>query len=292
MAGASTVWREDAARLFVGDAGSMTCLHTDLVPQLELCLAVSGTKLMGVSGWRNTQRLMRFNAEERPRFQETRVPADRELAPHELKLLTNATISLTVSRPGDLLMFSSAGAHFATNGAAGLNAALFHGALTAAAVPRLCAAAVRDQQRQEVDAEEDDVEEDEEEARYRFHLSAADLVLDPPRDASAVSNVYQAVFGLPERGTPSSSTRPPSSSQGSAALPKSWKQRDATSLHYAERKFEQNLENMEMALEHAKLALFGDDGSFHPEELYPGEDDGPCEIHGMGKSGQSALLDI
>ena len=44
-------------------------------------------------------------------------------------------------QPSDLLVFSSAALHFASNDAAGMSAALYHGILTRATLPRLQAAA-------------------------------------------------------------------------------------------------------------------------------------------------------
>ena len=38
------VWQEGFARLFLGDPGSMTCLHVDLLPQLEFCHMLAGAK--------------------------------------------------------------------------------------------------------------------------------------------------------------------------------------------------------------------------------------------------------
>jgi hypothetical protein len=65
------------------------------------------------------------------------VPTDRPLKLHESCLLNDAAVSIAAVRPGDLLVFSSAALHFATNGAAGLNAALYHGMVTEASLPRL-----------------------------------------------------------------------------------------------------------------------------------------------------------
>ena len=45
--------------------------------------------------------------------------------------------------PGDLCVFSSAALHFASNGADGVSAALFHGIVTDASLPRLVEAARR-----------------------------------------------------------------------------------------------------------------------------------------------------
>ena len=52
-------------------------------------------------------------------------------------MLAEPELSVVLLRPGDALCFSSAAFHFASNGADGLSIALYHGAVTAAAVPRL-----------------------------------------------------------------------------------------------------------------------------------------------------------
>eukprot|EP00951_Prasinocladus_malaysianus_P005420 scaffold38431_cov41-Prasinocladus_malaysianus.AAC.1 len=39
------IWQEPFSRLFLGDKGSMTCLHVDLLPQLEFCHVLAGTKV-------------------------------------------------------------------------------------------------------------------------------------------------------------------------------------------------------------------------------------------------------
>lgn len=75
--------------------------------------------------------------------QETRVPATGVLQPHELGLLEDPGITLGILGAGDIGMFSSGSAHFATNGAKGVNAALYHGWLTPATVPYLCDAALK-----------------------------------------------------------------------------------------------------------------------------------------------------
>lgn len=39
------LWQEEFARLFLGDPGSMTCLHVDLIPQVEFCHMLVGAKV-------------------------------------------------------------------------------------------------------------------------------------------------------------------------------------------------------------------------------------------------------
>ena len=62
---------------------------------------------------------------------------------HETALLGDHEISVACVLPGDLLCFSSAALHFATNGADGMNAALYHGMVTHASLPRLEEVAAR-----------------------------------------------------------------------------------------------------------------------------------------------------
>ena len=102
-------------RLFLGDAGSVTCAHIDLVPQLEMAHALCGTKFVGVASHAATPRLLREHAaggvgaggewgddgEESEEEEDnegdvyaTRVPTDRPLQPHEARLLGDAAISL------------------------------------------------------------------------------------------------------------------------------------------------------------------------------------------------------
>lgn len=56
-------------------------------------------------------------------------------------LVDDDSITIAALRPGDALAFSSGAAHFVTNGADGLSAAVYHGLITRATVPRLRAAA-------------------------------------------------------------------------------------------------------------------------------------------------------
>jgi hypothetical protein len=168
-------WYERETKAFVGDAGSMTCAHVDIAPQLECAHGLHGVKFVGVGTHEETPRLLDEHAAETPgaamggsrseaaKSEEgdsgsdedddgweygddddeeeegvaTSVPTDRPLKLHESCLLNDAAVSIAAVRPGDLLVFSSAALHFATNGAAGLNAALYHGMVTEASLPRL-----------------------------------------------------------------------------------------------------------------------------------------------------------
>ena len=55
----------------------------------------------------------------------------------EAALLSDGEVSVACVLPGDVCVFHSACLHFASNGADELSAALFHGIVTAAALPRL-----------------------------------------------------------------------------------------------------------------------------------------------------------
>jgi len=156
---ASLLWCERAARLFLGDAGSLTCCHTDLVPQLEMAHGLAGVKLLGVASHTATPRLSARHAaapctgdEEEEKDEDesyddddddfdeagaTRVPTDRPLLADEASLLRDGDMSIVALYPGDMLAFSSGALHFASNGAAGFNAALYHGGITAGVLPRL-----------------------------------------------------------------------------------------------------------------------------------------------------------
>ena len=56
--------------------------------------------------------------------------------------MNDDSMTIAALRPGDAIAFSSGAAHFVANGADGLSAAVYHGLITRAAVPRLRAAAV------------------------------------------------------------------------------------------------------------------------------------------------------
>ena len=72
------------------------------------------------------------------------MPTDRPLRAEEETLLRDGDMSLVALHPGDMLAFSSGAMHFASNGAAGLNAALYHGGITPSLLPRLRSAAEGD----------------------------------------------------------------------------------------------------------------------------------------------------
>ena len=117
------LWRERTPRLFLGDAGSATCAHVDMVPQLEFAHALCGTKFLGVASHGATPSLLREHAAvassggEESRWGEsedggdggdeddeesdvfaTRVPTDRPLQPHEVRLLEDADVSMLCLR--------------------------------------------------------------------------------------------------------------------------------------------------------------------------------------------------
>ena len=48
---AATVWREERATVFVGDAGSGTPPHHDIVAQIELCHVMRGSKMLAAAPW-------------------------------------------------------------------------------------------------------------------------------------------------------------------------------------------------------------------------------------------------
>mmetsp|Transcript_30281 Transcript_30281/g.85590 ORF Transcript_30281/g.85590 Transcript_30281/m.85590 type:complete len:344 (+) Transcript_30281:1353-2384(+) len=176
------VWQEDFSRLFLGDPGSITCLHVDLLPQLEFCHMLSGYKILGATSWMQSSRLMEKYGGSRGAISDLAedgdqgddgeeavfIPSDKQLLPEEQELLEDPSVSLALAHPGDAVVFSSAAAHFATNGADGPSAALYHGALNPAAVHRLCVDA----------ASRDPFTEDERAGEYAGHLTALDLVKD------------------------------------------------------------------------------------------------------------------
>ena len=141
------LWAEVATKAFVGDAGSLTCAHSDIAPDLELCHGLAGAKLIGVASHDATPRLAaehvaRDDDDDDERVS-TAVPTHRPLRAHEAALLGDDDVSVACVLPGDLCVFSSAALHFASNGADGVSAALFHGIVTDASLPRLVEAARR-----------------------------------------------------------------------------------------------------------------------------------------------------
>jgi hypothetical protein len=93
----------------------------------------------------------------------TYVPTDRPLSPRQADLLGDPDMTLVLLQEGDLAVFDSGALHFASNGADGCSGALFHGTITAAALPRLRQAAERGPRRPT-------------EGGYGDHLHAEDLL--------------------------------------------------------------------------------------------------------------------
>ncbi len=176
LCGQALLWREDTPRLFLGDAGSITCAHTDICPRLELAHGLHGTKVIGIASPDATPRLQDAHAGDDEDFGEepTWVPTDRPLTHRESQLLCDADLTLALLQTGDLAVFDSGLLHFASNGAEGLNCALYHGAITPRAIPRLRLAAVAPGGAHSGT-----------DGAYRQHLHAADLLrLVEPRLAA------------------------------------------------------------------------------------------------------------
>jgi hypothetical protein len=148
LCGRALVWREETPRLFLGEAGSVTCAHTDICPQVQMAHALFGTKLLGVASHHATSRLRAEHAladEEGDggvlEHEATSVPTDCPLTERASRLLCDPEVTIAVLRAGDLAVFDSGALHFASNGAEGISGALYHGLITPAAVPRLRLAA-------------------------------------------------------------------------------------------------------------------------------------------------------
>jgi len=120
------LWRERTPRLFLGDAGSATCAHVDMVPQLEFAHALCGTKFLGIASHGATPSLLHEHAavtstadeesqwgeldveggddqgddeeEEASDVFATRVPTDRPLQAQESRLLEDADVSMLCLR--------------------------------------------------------------------------------------------------------------------------------------------------------------------------------------------------
>ena len=146
LCGSSLLWREPIPRLFLGAPGSVTCAHVDICPQVQLAHALHGTKVLGVASHAATPRLSAEHGateEGGASFDEgaTYIPTDRPLSARQARLLCDLEISLLWLQQGDLAVLHSGALHFASNGAEGLGASLYHGLITPAALPRLRAAA-------------------------------------------------------------------------------------------------------------------------------------------------------
>lgn len=158
------LWREDTPRLFLGEPGSLTCAHTDICPQLELAHGLIGVKVLGVASQDATPRLSAEHGEGQEE-EATRVPTDRPLTHRQSRLLNDTDVTLALLLEGDLAVFDSGALHFASNGDGGFSGALYHGMITAAAVPRLRLAAAKDASCSSVATD-----------GYQHHLFAADLL--------------------------------------------------------------------------------------------------------------------
>jgi hypothetical protein len=148
LCGRALVWREGTPRLFLGEAASLSCAHTDMCPQVQMAHALLGTKLLGVASHDATSRLRAEHAEEAEdgeilEQEPTSVPTDRRLGARASRLLCDPEMTIAVLQAGDLAVFDSGALHFASNGAGSLNAAVYHGLITPAAIPRLRLAAAR-----------------------------------------------------------------------------------------------------------------------------------------------------
>lgn len=158
------LWQEETPRLFFGEPGSLCCAHTDICPQIELAHGLMGLKMLGVASHEATPRLLAEHGDDED-DDATRIPTDRELTLRQSRLLRDADVTVALLLEGDLAVFDSGALHFASNGAAGFSGALYHGMITAAAVPRLRLAAANS-------ASDTAVAND----GYQGHLFAADLL--------------------------------------------------------------------------------------------------------------------
>lgn len=168
LCGRELLWREPTPRLFLGAPGSVTCAHVDICPQVQLAHALHGVKVLGVASHGATARLGAEHVgteDDEGAVDEgaTYVPTDRPLSARQARLLGDAEVSLVWLQAGDLAVLHSGALHFASNGAEGLGASLYHGVITPAAVPRLRAAAAAGGAVHEADDP------------YAGHLFAADL---------------------------------------------------------------------------------------------------------------------
>ena len=141
---AAVIWREEPSTIFFGDAGSATVVHHDIIGQVELCHVLSGSKLIAATPWGKPSEELLRKAGARGLLSDgtdddevedggvLSAPVHRSLTPDEIDLLAQDDLAVVLARPGDCVVFSSACAHFATNGAKEPCAAVFHGILTPA----------------------------------------------------------------------------------------------------------------------------------------------------------------
>ncbi|HCH66302.1 MAG TPA: hypothetical protein DFR83_26090, partial [Deltaproteobacteria bacterium] len=121
LCGSTLIWREATPRLFLGEAGSVTCAHTDICPQVQMAHALSGTKLLGVAAHHATSRLRAEHArtdedgtEEDLEHNSTTVSTDRPLTVRASRLLCDPEVTIAVLQTGDLAVFDSGALHFAS----------------------------------------------------------------------------------------------------------------------------------------------------------------------------------
>jgi hypothetical protein len=146
---AATVWRAARATVFVGDAGSGTPPHHDIVAQIELCHVMRGSKMLAAAPWGEpSDELLRRarpgddddDDDDEEDESLLTVPTHRALTEPERAILERTPeLCVVHARPGDTVAFSSAAAHFAVNGAAEPCACAFHGVLTPASAHTLAA---------------------------------------------------------------------------------------------------------------------------------------------------------
>ena len=148
LCGRALVWREGTPRLFLGEAGSVSCAHTDMCPQVQMAHALFGTKLLGVASHHATPRLRAEHAPDGEgedgdvlEHEATIAPTDRPLTARASRLIRDPEVTIGVLRAGDLAVFDSGALHFVSNGAEAISGALYHGLITPGAVPRLRLAA-------------------------------------------------------------------------------------------------------------------------------------------------------
>ena len=153
---AAVVWREEPSSVFFGDPGSVTVAHHDIVGQIELCHVLSGHKILAAAPWGASsdallaaaRRASRADADDEDDDEDDDeeiegstlgVPTHRRLTEDEASMVTHPGLCVVSARPGDVVAFSSAATHFASNGEATPCAAVFHGVLTPAAAHVLAA---------------------------------------------------------------------------------------------------------------------------------------------------------
>lgn len=177
--GGSLVWKEPSMKAFLGDPGSMTSMHIDNVPKLETCFQLHGTKVVCMTTWENTQRFI-------DEFSNVSVSATKPTG-IALDVLKESLLTVCALNPGDIMVFSSACPHLATNGVKDMNASVFGGFMTCASFPRLC-----------VDPWKGMHEGEEQ-------IKAADIITNSEGDVKQLQDIMTA---LKQRSTPSAHDSP------------------------------------------------------------------------------------